>query len=57
MIATCLRSFVIGVGAIALTPFAYGQVPIDESVGEVPIEEPVVETAAANPDLGGQFYI
>ena len=57
MIATCLRSFVIGVGAIALAPFAYGQVPIDESVGEVPIEEPVVETAVANPDQSGQFYI
>ena len=56
MIARCLRSFVIGVGAIALTPFTYGQVPIDESVGEVPIEEPVVETAA-NPDISGQFFI
>ncbi|WP_298634297.1 tetratricopeptide repeat protein [uncultured Umboniibacter sp.] len=57
MIATCLRSFVIGVGAIALAPFAYGQAPIDESVGEVPIEEPVVDTAVANIDSSGQFYI
>ncbi|RMA79249.1 tetratricopeptide repeat protein [Umboniibacter marinipuniceus] len=57
MNATRLRSLVIGVGAIALTPFAYGQIPIDESVGVVPIEEPAEEAATASSEVNGQFYI
>ena len=56
MIATRLRSFTLGVGVLALTPFVYGQVPIDESVGE--IEATAVTRESSESAVGsGQSFL
>ncbi|NVK11031.1 MAG: tol-pal system protein YbgF [Gammaproteobacteria bacterium] len=45
MNAITLRSFLIGVITVVLAPFAYGQIPIDESVGEITAVDQQEDTA------------
>jgi tol-pal system protein YbgF len=58
MNAMYLRSLAVGVITAVVTPFAYGQIPIDESVGEgsSPIQEQS-NTSIANTNQSGQMFL
>lgn len=60
MNAITLRSFLIGVITVVLAPFAYGQIPIDESVGEITSvdqQEEAVDSADSAVNQSGQLFL
>jgi TolA-binding protein len=60
MNAITLRSFLIGVITVVLAPFAYGQIPIDESVGEITAvdqQEETAESVNSAVNQSGQLFL